>query len=277
MIYYLEGNIFTSPAKVIVNTVNTDGVMGKGIALEFKKKYPEMFDYYKSACESKSLVVGRLLLWYGLDHWVLMFPTKAHWRGVSKIEYIEDGLRKFVEKYMYYGITSIAFPKLGCGNGGLDWREVHPLMEKYLKDLPISVYIYLDTYNKDKPLSGKKLEALDFTYGGLKDDILKKSMIVPVDLQNGWTAHWDSEKGVCFSNQEGALVCCNEDELLKIWDESSRKMLFLKSEEKEKDLVYELMFYLGYIDKTKIKTGDGDLISEGFQMDEGRGRRFAME
>ena len=143
MIKYVQGDIFNSPAQVLVNTVNTVGVMGKGIALSFKKMYPDMYEAYRKECDKHRLIIGKLMLWYGTDHWVLMFPTKEHWRNPSRIEYIEKGLMTFVRKYTDYNITSIAFPKLGCGNGELDWTDVKPLMERYLKDLPIDIYIYL--------------------------------------------------------------------------------------------------------------------------------------
>ena len=91
MIRYIEGDIFNSPAQVVVNTVNTVGVMGKGIAKEYKDRYPEMFRLYKEACRNKKLTIGKLMLWYGEDRWILNFPTKEDWRGKSKIEYIEKG------------------------------------------------------------------------------------------------------------------------------------------------------------------------------------------
>lgn len=143
MLTYLKGDIFTSPAKVLVNTVNTVGVMGKGIALEFKKRYPEMFKLYQSKCDDKSFDIGNLLLWKKDEKWVLLFPTKKHWRSPSKLSDIEKGLEKFAQNYDKLGIESIAFPKLGCGNGGLDWEDVKPIMEKHLKNLPIHIYIYI--------------------------------------------------------------------------------------------------------------------------------------
>lgn len=84
------------------------------------------------------------MLYHAPDRWILLFPTKENWRDSSKIEYLEAGLQKFVDSYAEKGITSIAFPKLGCGNGGLSWDEVKPVMEKYLGQLPIQVYIYID-------------------------------------------------------------------------------------------------------------------------------------
>ena len=151
MIEYIEGNIFDSPAQVIVNPVNTVGVMGKGIALSFKQRYPEMFQRYKVICEKHQLTIGKLMLFYEADHWLLLFPTKENWRNPSKLEYIEKGLMKFVSTYAEKGINSIAFPCLGCGNGELNWNDVKPLMEKYLNPLPIDVYIYLRADNADVP------------------------------------------------------------------------------------------------------------------------------
>lgn len=143
MLTLIDGNLFTSPAKVLVNTVNTVGVMGKGVAKTFKDIYPEMFSEYQHLCETGQFQIGSLWLFKTSNKWVLNFPTKQHWRAPSKVEYIEAGLKKFVSVYPRFGITSAAFPKLGCGNGGLDWQnQVAPLMNKYLGDLPIDIFIY---------------------------------------------------------------------------------------------------------------------------------------
>ncbi len=151
MLTYIKGDLFNSPAQVLVNTVNTVGVMGKGIALEFKNRYPDMFKVYQKECDNKSLDIGKLLLWKNNEKWVLLFPTKKHWRSPSKISYIEKGLQKFVQTYESLGIESIALPRLGCGNGGLDWNDVKPIMEHYLKQLPIHIYIYVDLYSENIP------------------------------------------------------------------------------------------------------------------------------
>ena len=142
MIEYKTGDLFNSEAQTLVNTVNCVGVMGKGIALEFKKRYPDMFKSYKSICDKKLLRPGTLQLYKKSDQWILNFPTKDHWRNKSKMQWLEDGLSKFRETYKEKGISSIAFPKLGCSNGGLKWEEVKPLMEKYLTDLDIKIEIY---------------------------------------------------------------------------------------------------------------------------------------
>lgn len=152
MLMYVDTNLFESPAQVLVNTVNTVGVMGKGIALQFKKLYPAMFKEYQHLCETGELTVGKLWIYKTNNKWVLNFPTKTDWRQKSKIEYIEQGLQKFVETYKERGIESIAFPQLGVGNGGLDWNhEVKPLMEKYLRKLPIDVYIHIYRQARNLP------------------------------------------------------------------------------------------------------------------------------
>lgn len=151
MLTYVTGDLFESPAQTLVNTVNTVGVMGKGIALRFKQIYPEMFARYQELCESGEFEVGSLFLWRTPNKWVLNFPTKQHWRKPSKLQYLEAGLEKFVDGYLDSGIHSIAFPPLGCGNGELDFGEVRPIMERYLADLPIQVYIYPPTPRGDIP------------------------------------------------------------------------------------------------------------------------------
>ncbi len=145
-IHIIKGNIFNTKMQTIVNTVNCVGVMGKGIALVFKLRYPKMFDIYKDYCHRHLIDIGKLWLYKGeaKEPWVLNFPTKFHWKYPSKIEYIEKGLQKFVSSYKEKNITSIAFPLLGTNNGGLDKDEVLSLMESYLSecDIPIEIYEY---------------------------------------------------------------------------------------------------------------------------------------
>jgi O-acetyl-ADP-ribose deacetylase (regulator of RNase III) len=142
MLIYHRTNLLESNAQTLVNTVNCVGVMGKGIALEFKQRYPAMFRAYKRICDLHQLEIGTLWLWQGADHWVLNFPTKKHWRYPSKIEWVEAGLDKFVAEYSRRGITEVSFPRLGCGNGGLRWGDVRPVMERYLGNLPITVFVH---------------------------------------------------------------------------------------------------------------------------------------
>ena len=142
MVTFVGTSLLESQAQTVVNTVNTVGVMGKGLASHFKVRYPEMFVAYQDICKRKLLDIGQLWLWKTSNQWILNFPTKRHWRQPSRLEYIEVGLKKFVATYEQKQISEIAFPRLGCGNGGLNWSDVRPLMERYLADLPIDVYIH---------------------------------------------------------------------------------------------------------------------------------------
>jgi O-acetyl-ADP-ribose deacetylase (regulator of RNase III) len=143
MITYVSGNLFESPAKVLVNTVNTEGVMGKGIALEFKRIYPEMFEEYRALCERRKLTIGALHLFKTPHKWILNFPTKKTWRQPSRVEYIQAGLQTLVRIVAEADITSLAMPPLGCGNGQLDYEsQVKPLVEQYLGKLSVPVFVY---------------------------------------------------------------------------------------------------------------------------------------
>jgi O-acetyl-ADP-ribose deacetylase (regulator of RNase III) len=136
-----DGNIFNSKMQTITNPINCDGIMGAGLALTFRKKYPSMYRNYKLRC----VVVGKPYIYEVSDSkQILNFPTKKHWRNKSRIEYIEDGLSYLVTNLEEMGITSLAIPMLGCGLGGLNWEEdVFPLVTKYLSPLKIEVEIYI--------------------------------------------------------------------------------------------------------------------------------------
>lgn len=134
---YPIGNLLDAPVEALVNTVNTVGVMGKGIALQFKELFPGNFREYARACKAKELAPGKLLVVQeaALGHaaqWIINFPTKTEWRQKSRYEYIEAGLAALVDVIRERQIRSIALPPLGCGNGGLDWVRVKSLIEQYL-------------------------------------------------------------------------------------------------------------------------------------------------
>ncbi|GHO50906.1 macro domain-containing protein [Ktedonospora formicarum] len=148
-IRYVKGDIFHSKAQVLVNTVNCKGIMGKGLALAFKQKYPAMFREYQQDCQTGRLRIGHPTLYKKSTPWILNFPTKDHWKGNSKIEYLEKGLAYFAANYKKAEITSIAFPKLGTQNGKLSWDEVGPLMIQYLEDLDLDIYIYISDGDKE--------------------------------------------------------------------------------------------------------------------------------
>ena len=143
----LIGDIFNSETQTLVNTVNCVGIMGKGIAAEFKKRYPEMFDDYVARCQKGEVKPGVPYLFkssslFSAEQQVINFPTKSDWRAASRVEDIEKGLEILVSKYKEWGIESIAVPPLGCGNGQLLWETVGPLIYKYLSKLDIPVKMY---------------------------------------------------------------------------------------------------------------------------------------
>lgn len=137
------GNIFESKCNTLVNAVNCVGVMGKGIALEFKRRYPEMYLDYVDRCKAREVKTGKPYVYQNSDEVkILNFPTKAHWKSASHLSYIAEGLDWFIKHYDEYGIKSVAFPALGCGNGGLRWEDVEQIMFCKLYDLPIEIEIY---------------------------------------------------------------------------------------------------------------------------------------
>ena len=142
-----SGDLLKEKSDAIVNTVNCVGVMGKGIALQFKQRWPRNFKEYEAASKRKEIKPGRMFI-YDLGEWekpryIINFPTKVHWRGSSKLEYIDEGLRDLVKQANRLGIKSISLPPLGCGNGGLDWDDVRELVFAAFKDQPdISVNLF---------------------------------------------------------------------------------------------------------------------------------------
>src|SRR5215469_8998988 len=148
MIETTKGNLLKAPVQALVNTVNTVGVMGKGIALQFRQAFPEMYRAYEKACERGDVQLGRVQVFdlgglAGGPRWIINFPTKGHWRADSRIADIEAGLVDLVAHVRKLHIHSIALPPLGCGNGGLNWSEVRPRIEDAFAALPdVRVLLY---------------------------------------------------------------------------------------------------------------------------------------
>ena len=148
MIIYVKGNLLASKAEALVNTVNTVGVMGKGIALMFKEKFPQNMRKYKTACNAGLVKVGEMFITeqIGQPKWIINFPTKKHWRNPSKIEWIEEGLKDLHRVIVENSIKSIAIPPLGAGNGGLNWEVVKKNIEIELGNInDVEIYIYQPT------------------------------------------------------------------------------------------------------------------------------------
>ena len=139
-----NGDIFNSKCEALVNPVNTKGVMGKGLALAFKNKYPAHFANYQRACKSGEMTTEKVLAYQEINGpMIICLATKDDWRDSSKIEYVSAGLDDLVKQIKALGVRSIAIPKLGCGLGGLDWNKVRPLIVEKLSSLDgINVEIY---------------------------------------------------------------------------------------------------------------------------------------
>ncbi|WP_432194479.1 type II toxin-antitoxin system antitoxin DNA ADP-ribosyl glycohydrolase DarG [Streptomyces sp. bgisy027] len=140
MIRESEGNLLDANTEAIVNTVNTVGVMGKGIALQFKQAFPENYKAYKAACDAGDVRIGEMFVFdahtLGPRRYIINFPTKQHWRAKSKLPDIKSGLEALVDVVQKLHIGSIAIPALGCGNGGLEWSEVRPLIYEAFDRIP---------------------------------------------------------------------------------------------------------------------------------------------
>jgi O-acetyl-ADP-ribose deacetylase (regulator of RNase III) len=150
MIRYTQGNLLDDPAEALVNTVNEVGVMGKGIALMFRERFPKNAEIYEQACKAKEVHVGHMLVTGGESlwgpRWIINFPTKKHWRHPSKLEWIREGLKDLVRVIRQNNIRSVALPPLGCGNGGLEWSQVRREIDAALADLSgVEVTVYAPT------------------------------------------------------------------------------------------------------------------------------------
>jgi O-acetyl-ADP-ribose deacetylase (regulator of RNase III) len=271
MLAYVTGDLFESPAQTLVNTVNTVGVMGKGIALTFKKVYPEMFREYQALCESGRFGIGSLFLYRTPHKLVLNFPTKQHWRKPSRPEYVTAGLQRFVSIYREAGIHSVAFPPLGCGNGELDFASVvMPIMEQYLKPLPIPVYVYAPHPQTEKPEHRTPDEirewlrmeprALPFreVWSDLVDLLARRQTFYTLAKETPFTAEFVAQENRVRIRAHGKVSSFSEEEIQELWREfRSHKVLTARSYPKrERDVAYLLAILakLPYVDE--IKLGD---------------------
>ena len=154
------GDLLASKAQTLVNTVNTVGVMGKGVALLFKQAFPDMYADYVKRCDRGEVKLGEPYLYQRLvQPWILNFPTKGHWRSVARLDDITRGLVYLKDHYRVWGITSLAVPPLGCGQGGLEWRVVGPVLYRHLAELeiPVELYAPFGTPHEELQLSGPTL------------------------------------------------------------------------------------------------------------------------
>lgn len=183
MVEVKVGDIFGSKSQTLVNTVNCVGVMGKGIALEFKRRFPDMFDDYATRCSVGAVSLGQPYLFrYAAPPWVLNFPTKKHWRSVSRLVDIEDGLKYLLNNYQNWGITSIAVPPLGCGNGQLDWAVVGPRLHRYLSKMTVPVELFAPHGTPESQLT------TEFLAESVGDETSWRSVRSGAQVESGWFA-----------------------------------------------------------------------------------------
>ena len=153
----VTGDIFKSSMQTLVNPVNCLGIMGRGVALKFKTKFPEMYDDYVIKCHTGELQIGKPYIYKDKTPWIINFPTKNNWRDPSRLRFIKSGLDYLVDHYKEWEVESLATPALGCGLGGLDWNSVKLIMEEDLNKLEIPVEIYQPVIGfKPKVESNKK-------------------------------------------------------------------------------------------------------------------------
>ncbi|MBS0471492.1 MAG: macro domain-containing protein [Proteobacteria bacterium] len=170
MIELKTGNIIAEDAEALVNTVNCVGIMGRGIALQFRKAFPDNFDEYEKACHHNLVQPGKMFVHetnqLSNPRFIINFPTKRHWRGKSHIEDIESGLKALVKEIRGHHIRSVAIPPLGSGLGGLDWREVKPLILAAMQELPdIKVVVFEPNPDFDSRATSKSKEVPAMTAG----------------------------------------------------------------------------------------------------------------
>jgi O-acetyl-ADP-ribose deacetylase (regulator of RNase III) len=172
------GDLIAANVDALLNPVNTVGVMGKGLALQIKTAFPDVFDEYARACKCREVNVGRVhvVRRSTSPQFVINFPTKAHWRNPSKLEYIDAGLADLISRVRDLGIRSIAIPPLGCGLGGLDWNEVKPRIIEAFRAVPdVRVVLFEPSSPGNAEVVSRARAALTSTDGLSRDDSVKRA------------------------------------------------------------------------------------------------------
>ena len=256
MIKYITGNILESSADALINTVNTVGVMGKGIALQFKKAYHNNYKAYVQACKKNEIGIGKLLIVKdsNLDSgekYIINFPTKKDWRKPSEYEFIEAGLEDLIRIIKDYNIKSIAIPPLGAGNGGLEWEKVKKIIENKLSNIEIDIFVFEPTQQIKEQL---KKERVKLTEG--------RALLLYVlyDLvKNGeYVSEFSSEKVCYFLQRFGAKKYLNLDFSPNFYGPYSGKVRYVLN-------VLNGSFIMGYSDMSKKPFEPITLVSDGYE------------
>jgi len=256
MINYQIGNILDSNAEALINTVNTVGVMGKGIALQFKKAYPNNYKAYNQACKNEQVEIGKLFVTKDGnvstgDKIIINFPTKKDWRKPSEYEYIQRGLEDLLNVIDTYKIKSLAIPPLGAGNGGLEWEKVKKIIEQYLSNLNIEVIIYEPTTQIKEKLKKERVKLTDAR---------ALLMFVLYDLvQNGeYVSEFSSEKVAYFLQRFGAYKYFKLTYLPNFYGPYSGKVRYLLN-------LLNGSYIMGYSDMNKKPFEPLTLVADGYE------------
>lgn len=257
MVYYKVGNILESTAQALVNTVNTMGVMGKGIALQFKKAYPNNYKAYAKACQNEEVVVGKMFVIHDSnvdsgDKIIVNFPTKTDWRKPSEYKYIEDGLDDLVEVIKKHSIKSIAIPPLGAGNGGLNWEKVKKLIDDKLGHLDIDAFVYEPTAQIQEHLKKERTKLTN-----------ARALLLYVlyDLvKNGeYVSEFSSEKICYFLQRFGAKEYFKLEFKPNFYGPYSSKVRFLLN-------AVNGSYLMGYSDMSKKPFEPLTLVADGYDV-----------
>jgi O-acetyl-ADP-ribose deacetylase (regulator of RNase III) len=257
MINYITGNILESKAEALINTVNTVGVMGKGIALQFKKAYPNNFKAYAEACKRNEIITGKLFVTQDSnlnsgEKYIINFPTKKDWRKPSEYSYIEDGLNDLILVLSEKRIKSIAIPPLGAGIGGLEWVKVKRLIENKLKHLDIEIQVYEPTHQIKEQLIKERVKLTD-----------ARALLLYVlyDLvRNGeYVSEFSSEKICYFLQRFGAQKYFRLDYSPNFYGPYSGKVRFILN-------ILNGSYLIGYSDMNKKPFEPLTLVADGFDV-----------
>lgn len=211
MITFTKGNLLDADVTALVNTVNTVGIMGKGIALMFKERFPDNFIAYKNACEKHEVTIGKMFITENREifgpKWIVNFPTKTHWRVNTKLEWIEAGLEDLVQVIRDKKICTIAVPQLGCGNGGLNWSDVRPLLVTALEQVEgLEAKVYEPT--TENPNATKRNAAGKLTpAGALVSEMVRRYSILDTScsILEVQKLAWFLERAIERSNVNNCL------------------------------------------------------------------------
>lgn len=256
MITYLTGNIFDSKAQVLVNTVNTVGVMGKGIALQFKKAFPSNFKAYSEACKRGEVEVGKLFVYRDSnltsgEKIIINFPTKKHWRKPSEYSFIEEGLKDLIRVIEKHNLSSIAIPPLGSGNGGLEWERVKKMIEARLTHLPIEIFVYEPTARIKEKLRKERVKLSNAR-------ALLLYVLFDLVKQGEYVSEFSSEKICYFLQKFGAKKYFKLDFSPEFYGPYSGKVRYILN-------VLNGSYLMGYSDMDKKPFDPLTLVSDSYE------------